>query len=52
MEFWNSVGSPTCIENNSKIKRIHEELQEFHNENKHVLDFMPEDYRNNSLCPI
>lgn len=44
-DFWDKVGSPTCIENESKITQIKTELKEFSAKNYKVLDFLPEDYR-------
>lgn len=44
-DFWNKVGSPTCIENDAKIAQIENELEEFSVKNYKVLDFLPKDYR-------
>lgn len=44
-DFWNEVGSPTCIENNAKIAQMENELKEFYSKNYKVLDFLPEDYQ-------
>ena len=44
-EFWNTIGSPTCIENNTKIDKIKDELRIFNHENSHTIDFLPEDYQ-------
>ncbi len=45
MDFWNNIGSPTCIENESKITKIKEELESFRIKNENVLYFLPEDYQ-------
>lgn len=45
LEFWNRVDSPTCLENESKIKQIRAEFKEFRIKNGSVLDFLPEDYQ-------
>ncbi len=44
-EFWNSVGSPTCVENNVKIRKINDELKKFTLENHYCIEFLPLDYR-------
>lgn len=49
-EFWKSVGSPTCVENNEKINKINDELKEFSLENKHVIEFLPVDYRDDIMA--
>lgn len=47
LEFWNSTGSPTCIENESKVVQIKDELEHFRIKNESVLNFLPEDYQDN-----
>lgn len=50
MEFWNSVGSPTCVENNAKISKINDELKEFSSQNNHCIEFLPVDYRDDIMA--
>ncbi len=45
MDFWEKIGSPTCIENESKIVKIKDELKRFRIKNGTVIDFLPEDYQ-------
>lgn len=45
LDFWNSVGSQTCIENETKITKIKNELAKFRAKNEKVIDFLPEDYQ-------
>ncbi len=45
LEFWRTTGSPTCAENEEKIKKIRAELQKFSDENQGVLEVLPTDYR-------
>ncbi len=47
-EFWNTIGSPTCVENKQKIEILQGELNKFIEDNKHVIEFLPEDYRHNT----
>lgn len=44
-EFWEKVGSPTCVENEAKIAKIEDELLQFRDKNKAVIKFLPEDYQ-------
>ncbi len=50
MEFWNSIGSPTCIENESKVIQIKDELSVFRLKNRKVIEFLPEDYQEDILA--
>lgn len=49
MDFWNSIGSPTCLENDKKIKKITNELNKFSSQNSHCTEFLPVDYKNDIM---
>lgn len=44
-EFWNSIGSQTCVENDEKISKIRAELDNFCEKNDKCVEFLPVDYR-------
>lgn len=46
MEFWDSVGSPTCVKNEETIEKIKKELYDFSNANSKVTELLPPDYKN------
>ncbi len=45
MEYWNSIGSPACVANNSKIKEIELQLRSYAEENKECVQFLPASIR-------
>lgn len=45
LAFWNDIGSKTCIENDSNIAKVEDELKKFRGKNIKVIKFLPEDYQ-------